>query len=65
MAGAALAVDVDGLAVAYERAEVAWDEAAEAERAAFDRWQNALGAAEVCRSESDQAWRAYRGAVAA
>lgn len=65
MAGAAVVVDVDGLAVAYERAEVAWDEAADAEQAAFARWQDALGAAEVCRSESDRAWREYRGAVAA
>lgn len=63
MAGAAVAVD--DLAAAYERAETAWDEAAEAERVAFDRWQMALGAAEVCRAESDQAWRAYRGGVAA
>lgn len=65
MAGAAAVVDVDAVQAAYERAEVAWDEAAEAERTAFDRWQAALGAAEVCRDESAQAWRAYRSAVAA
>jgi hypothetical protein len=65
MAGAAVAVDVDAIQASYERAEVAWDEAAEAERVAFERWQAALGAAEVCRGESAQAWRAYRAAVAA
>lgn len=65
MAGAAVAVDVAAIQAAYERAEVAWDEAAEAERVAFERWQAAMGAAEVCRDESAQAWRAYRAAVAA
>ena len=38
MAGAAAVVDVDAVqTAAYERAEVAWNETAEAERAAFDR----------------------------
>lgn len=65
MAGMAIAADVAAVQAAYERAELAWDEAAEAERVAFKRWQAAMGAAEVCRDESAQAWRAYRAAVAA
>lgn len=65
MAGAVMAVDVDRLQAAYDAAELACDEAAEAERAAFERWQAALGAYEVCRDESDRAWRAYSAAVAA
>jgi hypothetical protein len=65
MAGAAVVVDVDELQAAYERAEQHCDEAAEAERVAFDKWQAALGAYEVARDESDQAWRAYSSGVAA
>jgi hypothetical protein len=60
-----LSVDVDGLQDAYERAELRCDELAQAERAAFEQWQTALGAFEVARDESDVAWRAYTAAVAA
>lgn len=63
MAGAR--TGVDELQVAYERAEVVCDEAAEAEQAAFARWQELLGAYEVARDESDRAWRAYSAAVPA
>ncbi len=45
------------------RAEQATDEAAEAERRAFERWEEARGAYEVARDESDQAWRVYAAAV--
>jgi hypothetical protein len=57
-------VDVDAAARAYEAAELAFDEAASAERAQFERWQDSLGASDVARSEADRAWRAYRSAVA-
>jgi hypothetical protein len=55
---------VDAAARAYEAAELAFDEAAEAERKQFERWQDSLGASEVARAEADRAWRAYRSAVA-
>jgi hypothetical protein len=48
---------------AYEAAELATDEAAEAERAAYSRWQEAMGAYEVARDESSAAWNAYAAAV--
>jgi hypothetical protein len=51
------------LQAAYERAEELTDEAAEAERKAFDCWEQARGAYEVVRDESDHAWRAYMAAV--
>jgi hypothetical protein len=66
MAGAVtrLRVDVDAAARAYEAAELAFDEAAEAERVQFERWQHSLGASDVARAEADRAWRSYRTAVA-
>lgn len=57
-------VDVDAAARAYESAEVAFDEAAAAERAQYDRWQESFGASEVAKDEADRAWRRYRAAVA-
>ncbi len=65
MAGAVAGLNehVGRLAAAYERAELATDEAAEAERTAFGRWQEAMGAYEVARDESDAAWRTYAEAV--
>jgi hypothetical protein len=65
MARPTAVADVEELQAAYERAEQLCDEAAEAERVAFDKWQVALGAYEVARDESDQAWQAYSAAVAA
>ena len=56
-------VDVETAARAYEVAELAFDEAAQAERAQYDRWQESFGASEVARDEADRAWRAYRAAV--
>jgi hypothetical protein len=55
--------DVARLQVAYDRAEQLCDEAAEAERAAFRRWEEAMGAYEVARDESSQAWQAYATAI--
>jgi hypothetical protein len=55
--------EVTRLQVAYERAELACDELAEAERAAFRRWEQAMGAYEVARDEATQAWRVYAEAV--
>jgi hypothetical protein len=55
--------DVTGLQVAYDQAELACDAAAVAERAAFERWQEAMGAYEVARDESSAAWNAYAAAV--
>jgi len=60
---AGLGEDVGRLQAAYERTEHATDEAAEAERRTFDRWQEAMGAYEVARDESDAAWREYAAAV--
>lgn len=57
-------VDLDAAARAYEAAELAFDEAASAERAQFERWQESLGASDVARDEADRAWRRYRSAVA-
>jgi hypothetical protein len=55
--------EVTHLQVAYDRAELACDEAAEAERAAFRGWEQAMGAYEVARDESSQAWQAYATAI--
>ncbi len=65
MPGAApvLGDQVSRLQAAYERAEELTDETAEAERMAFERWEQARGAYEVARDESDQAWRAYMAAL--
>ncbi|HVQ96878.1 MAG TPA: hypothetical protein VMU51_38030 [Mycobacteriales bacterium] len=56
-------VEVTRLQCAYDRAELACDDAASAERAAFRCWEEAMGAYEVARDESAQAWRAYAAAV--
>ena len=48
---------------AFERAEQARIEAAEAEHAAFARWQEAYGAYEVARDEVSAAWTAWVEAV--
>ena len=58
------AVDVAAAARVYEAAELAFDEAAQAERAQYERWQESFGASEVARDEADLAWRRYRAAVA-
>ncbi|MGH3864553.1 MAG: hypothetical protein ACRDQ4_00170 [Pseudonocardiaceae bacterium] len=48
---------------AYQRIEQLVQEAAEAEHAAFARWQEAYGAYEVVRDEASAALTAWVGAV--
>ncbi|PZS23733.1 MAG: hypothetical protein DLM61_23585 [Pseudonocardiales bacterium] len=48
---------------AFERAEQARMEAAEAEHGAFVRWQEAYGAYEVARDEASAAWTAWVEAI--
>lgn len=50
--------DLERLKTIYEHAEQLREEAAEAERAAFVRWQEAYGAYEVARDEASAAWTA-------
>lgn len=56
--------DVAALETTVDRLEEALHEAADAEHAAFDRWQEAYGAYEVLRDETSAAWRAWTRAVA-
>jgi hypothetical protein len=49
--------------VAYRRVEQVVAEAAEAERAAYLRWQEAYGAYEVARDEASAEWTAWVEAV--
>ncbi len=51
------------LEAAYRGTEQARMEAAEEERAAFVRWQEAYGAYEVARDEASSAWTAWVEAV--
>lgn len=51
--------DVSRLEAAAERSEQLRQEAAEAERVAYQRWLEAWGAYEVARDESTQAWTAW------
>lgn len=53
-----------GLQAAWDRLETARSDAAEAERAAFERWQDAYGAYEVIRDEASAAWQAWSEAIA-
>jgi hypothetical protein len=55
--------DLSQLEAAFERTEVLRQETAEAERAAYERWLDALGAYEVARDESTTAWTAWATAV--
>jgi hypothetical protein len=48
---AAVTVDVDGAARAYESAELEYDDAVSAERVQYGRWRAALTASDVARSE--------------
>ena len=57
------AIDVAAAQRAYEAAQVAFDEAAQDERAHFERWQDSFGASEVARDEAARAWRTYQTAV--
>ena len=49
---------------AYRRVEQVVQEAAEAERAAYLRWQEAYGAYEVARDEASAEWAAWVEAIA-
>jgi hypothetical protein len=49
---------------AYWRVEQLVQEAAEAERAAYLRWQEAYGAYEVARDEASAEWTAWVEAIA-
>jgi hypothetical protein len=51
------------LEAAFERAERARMEAAEAEHATFTRWQETYGAYEVARDEASAAWTAWVEAI--
>jgi hypothetical protein len=62
-AGVVVRIEGEAAARVYEAAELAFDEAAEAERAQYERWQDSFGASQVARAEADRAWRAYRAAV--
>jgi hypothetical protein len=55
--------DLPELEAAFERMEQLRQEAADAERAAYQRWLDALGAYEVARDESTQAWTAWAEAI--
>lgn len=48
---------------AYRRAEQLVQEAAEAERAAYLRWQEAYGAYEAARDEASAEWTAWVEAI--
>jgi hypothetical protein len=56
--------DLERLKAMHEHAEQLREEAAETERAAFLRWQEAYGAYEVARDEASAAWTAWVEAVA-
>jgi hypothetical protein len=49
---------------AYRRIEQVVQEAAEAERAAYLRWQEAYGAYELTRDKASAAWTAWVEAIA-
>jgi hypothetical protein len=48
----------------YRRVEQLVQEAAEAERAAYLRWQEAYGAYEAARDEASPEWTAWAEAIA-
>jgi hypothetical protein len=58
-------LDVARLEAVFDRAEQVRQEAAEAERAAYERWQEAFGAYEVARDDASAAWSAWAGAIVA
>jgi hypothetical protein len=60
---AATRLDLAGLEAVFDRAERARQEAAEAERAAYERWQEAFGAYEVARDDASAAWSAWAGSI--
>ena len=63
MSASTMSPDLAHLKQMHERAEQLQEEAAEAERAAFLRWQEAYGAYEVARDEASAAWTAWVEAI--
>jgi hypothetical protein len=59
-----VSLDVDQLREMHERAEQRRDEAAQAERAAYLRWEEAYGAYELARDEASDAWTVWVEAIA-
>lgn len=56
-------VDVRQLEGAFARAEQERQEAAEAERAAYARWMDALAEHDIARDEATDAWTEWMDAV--
>jgi hypothetical protein len=56
--------ELPGLGQAFDRAELARQEAAQAERAAFDRWQDAYAAYETARDDASAAWSRWAEGIA-
>jgi hypothetical protein len=57
------AASLGALQKAYEQAEERRRTAADAERTAFQSWEQAYGAHEVARDESTEAFAAYRAGL--
>jgi hypothetical protein len=57
------AIDLAQLEDARERTEQLRQEAADAERSAYLRWQEAFAAYEVARDEESEAWTAWAEAI--
>jgi len=55
--------DLAELEAAFDRAERVRLEAAESERAAYQRWQDCYGAYELAGAEASKAWHAWAEAV--
>ena len=61
---AATSTDLAQLEAVFDRAELARQEAAEAERVAYERWQDAYAAYEVARDDASRAWNAWARSIA-
>ncbi len=57
------AIDLAQLEYAAQRTEHLRQEAADAERSAYVRWQEAFAAYEVARDEASDAWTAWAEAI--
>ncbi|HSV67105.1 MAG TPA: hypothetical protein VLJ59_14490 [Mycobacteriales bacterium] len=51
--------ELAGCEATFNRAELGRREAAEAERAAYQRWQDAYAAYEIARDDAGAAWTAW------
>ena len=61
---AAARLDVAGLEAVFDRAEQARQEAAEAERAAYQRWHDSYAAYQVASDDASLAWHAWAQSIA-